>query len=79
MCNFAIFRYHRAFLFIHIIWLYHTGELGKAPAAVNDSLPVHEVEGATAGPSRVGTATAVAVEEEDDLEDMKARLEALRS
>ncbi|BFZ01198.1 hypothetical protein BsWGS_04237 [Bradybaena similaris] len=54
------------------------GELGKAPAAVNDSLPVHEVEGATAGPSRV-PAAAVALEEEDDLEDMKARLEALRS
>ncbi|CAG5123209.1 unnamed protein product [Candidula unifasciata] len=55
------------------------GELGKAPAAVNDSLPVTEVEGATAGPSRVAAATAVAIEEEDDLEDMKARLEALRS
>uniref|UniRef100_A0A0B6ZD02 Charged multivesicular body protein 3 n=1 Tax=Arion vulgaris TaxID=1028688 RepID=A0A0B6ZD02_9EUPU len=54
------------------------GELGKAPAAVNDSLPVTETEGARAGPSRV-SAPAVALEEEDDLDDMKARLEALRS
>lgn len=42
------------------------GELGKAPAAVNDSLPVREPEGATAMP-----------EEED--EDLTSRLEALRS
>lgn len=43
-----------------------TGELGKAPAAVDDSLPVREPEGATAMP-----------EEED--EDLTSRLEALRS
>lgn len=42
------------------------GELGKAPAAVDDSLPVREPEGATAMP-----------EEED--EDLTSRLEALRS
>ncbi|KAI8788950.1 charged multivesicular body protein 3 [Biomphalaria glabrata] len=43
------------------------GELGKAPAAVEDSLPETE---------------AVALEEDDDdgdIDDMKARLEALRS
>ncbi|KAK0054642.1 charged multivesicular body protein 3 [Biomphalaria pfeifferi] len=60
------------------------GELGKAPAAVEDSLP--ETEGARApaaraGPSRVAAA-AVALEDDDDdgdIDDMKARLEALRS
>ncbi|XP_064599920.1 charged multivesicular body protein 3-like [Liolophura sinensis] len=45
------------------------GELGKAPAAVADSLPTEE-QGATA---------AVEDEEEEDVEEMKARLEALRS
>ena len=45
------------------------GELGRAPAAVNDSLPVAEPEGATALPEPV----------EEDMEDMQARLEALRS
>ncbi|CAH1783778.1 unnamed protein product, partial [Owenia fusiformis] len=43
------------------------GELGKAPSAVEDSLPVHEPEGATAAP------------EEEDVTEMQARLEALRS
>ena len=61
-----------------------TGELGKAPEAVDDSLPALETEGAKAaskaGPSRSG-ATAVALEEDDDedIDEMKARLEALRS
>ncbi|GFN80647.1 charged multivesicular body protein 3 [Plakobranchus ocellatus] len=60
------------------------GELGKAPAAVEDSLPALETEvagaRAKAGPSRAG-ATAVALEEDDDedIDEMKARLEALRS
>ncbi|XP_062571363.1 charged multivesicular body protein 3-like [Saccostrea cucullata] len=42
------------------------GELGKAPAAVADTLPVHEPEGATAL-------------SEDEDEDLTSRLEALRS
>jgi len=42
--------------------------LGKAPAAVQDSLPVPEDEGATA-----------AVSDDEEVEEMKARLEALRS
>lgn len=59
------------------------GELGRAPEAVDDSLPAFETEGARAakaGPSRSG-ATAVALEEDDDddIDEMKARLEALRS
>ncbi|ESO96843.1 hypothetical protein LOTGIDRAFT_214378 [Lottia gigantea] len=44
------------------------GELGKAPVPVDDSLPV--VEGASALPQE---------EDDGDMEDMKARLEALRS
>ena len=49
------------------------GELGKAPAAVEDSLPA-EPMGATAGPSY-----AEDEEEEEDMSAMRARLEALRS
>lgn len=47
-----------------------SGELGKAPEVVQDSLPVAE-----------GGASAAALESdgEEDMEDMKARLEALRS
>lgn len=56
-----------------------SGELGKAPAAVDDSLPVTETEGATAGPSRAPAAAVALEEDDDDLDDMKARLEALRS
>lgn len=53
------------------------GELGKAPAAVEDSLPVPgEAVGATAGPSFEADED---VEEEEDMSAMKARLEALRS
>ena len=43
------------------------GELGKAPAAVADSLPVPEPE------------PAADVDDEGEVEDMQARLEALRS
>ncbi|KAK6185779.1 hypothetical protein SNE40_007934 [Patella caerulea] len=53
-----------------ILYEITAGELGKAPTAVDDSLPV--VEGASALPQQP-------VEDEDDMEDMKARLEALRS
>ena len=45
-----------------------TGELGKAPAAVADSLPVPEPEPASAD-----------VDDEGEVEEMQARLEALRS
>ncbi|XP_005093210.1 charged multivesicular body protein 3 [Aplysia californica] len=59
------------------------GELGKAPEAVDESLPATEPEGAKAGPSRSrGAAAAVALEDDvddEDMDDMKARLEALRS
>ena len=49
------------------------GELGKAPEAVDDSLPA-EALGATGGPSY-----ADEEEEEEDMSAMQARLEALRS
>ena len=48
------------------------GEIGKMPAAVDDSLPA-EAMGATAGPSHADD------EEEEDMSEMQARLEALRS
>ena len=47
------------------------GELGKAPAAVVDSLPVSEPEGAAA--------RAASDDEDEEVETMQARLEALRS
>ncbi len=48
--------------------LYFVGVIGTAPAAVADSLPVPEPEGATAD-----------VDDEGEVEEMQARLEALRS
>lgn len=62
--------------FLHLLTeafsLYFSGELGKAPEAVVDSLPA-EPMGATAGPSYAEE------EEEEDMSAMQARLEALRS
>lgn len=55
-----------------VLWELTAGELGKAPAAVEDSLPAESV-GATAGPSYEEE------EEEEDMSVMQARLEALRS
>ncbi|KAI0242033.1 Charged multivesicular body protein 3 [Lamellibrachia satsuma] len=52
-----------------ILWEITAGHLGKAPAAVEDSLPVLEPEGATASVE----------EDEEDVSKMQARLEALRS
>ncbi|XP_041369135.1 charged multivesicular body protein 3-like [Gigantopelta aegis] len=49
------------------------GALGNAPAAVKDSLPTGELEGATASTS------APAEESDEEMESMKARLESLRS
>jgi len=48
-----------------VLWEITAGQLGKAPAAVTDSLPVPEL--------------AAAEEEEDDLEAMQSRLQALKS
>lgn len=50
-----------------ILWEITAGKLGEAPAAVKDSLP--EPEGAA----------ALEPEEEEEVSDMQARLEALRS
>ena len=55
---------------LNIILCYVTGQLGQAPDAVKDSLPTKvrasEEEGATA-------------DAEEDVTEMQARLEALRS
>lgn len=48
-----------------VLWEITAGQLGKAPAAVTDSLPVPQ--------------SAAAEEEEDDLEEMQSRLQALKS
>nr|CAG4641239.1 EOG090X0EF4 [Eulimnadia texana] len=50
-----------------VLWEITAGQLGRAPAAVTDSLPAHRV------------AEPAAEEKEDDLEDMRSRLEALKS
>nr|CAG4649721.1 EOG090X0EF4 [Scapholeberis mucronata]SVE93906.1 EOG090X0EF4 [Scapholeberis mucronata] len=49
-----------------VLWEITAGQLGKAPAAVTDSLPVSEPVGAVA-------------DEEEDLEEMQSRLQALKS
>jgi len=51
-----------------ILWELTAGKIGEAPDAVTESLPVREPEGATAD-----------VSSEEEVEDMRARLEALRS
>lgn len=56
-----------------ILWEVTAGQLGKAPAAVHDSLPATAVEeGASA-------AAVSDTEGDDDITNMQARLEALRS
>uniref|UniRef100_A0A6A7FYK9 Charged multivesicular body protein 3-like n=1 Tax=Hirondellea gigas TaxID=1518452 RepID=A0A6A7FYK9_9CRUS len=54
-----------------ILWEVTAGAIGKAPAAVHDELPT--AEGATALPQQLED------EQEEDLEEMRTRLEALRS
>nr|SVE86412.1 EOG090X0EF4 [Daphnia similis]SVE87040.1 EOG090X0EF4 [Daphnia similis]SVE87663.1 EOG090X0EF4 [Daphnia similis]SVE88294.1 EOG090X0EF4 [Daphnia similis] len=49
-----------------VLWEITTGQLGKAPAAVTDSLPVPEAVASTA-------------DDEEDLEEMQSRLQALKS
>ncbi|XP_055927840.1 charged multivesicular body protein 3-like [Argiope bruennichi] len=51
-----------------VLWELTAGQLGTAPAAVSESLPETEVEGATATTSKT-----------EDFADMQERLEALRS
>lgn len=54
-----------------VLWELTEGKLGEAPSAVTDTLKEEE----PAGPSRVA-----GVEEDDnELEEMQSRLEALRS
>ncbi len=50
--------------FIQVLWEITAGQLGQAPAAVTDSLPVPE---------------AAAADDEEDLEEMQSRLQALKS
>ncbi|GFX61876.1 charged multivesicular body protein 3 [Trichonephila clavipes] len=51
-----------------VLWELTAGQLGTAPAAVSESLPETEVEGATATTSKT-----------EDFADMQERLETLRS
>ncbi|GIX75343.1 charged multivesicular body protein 3 [Caerostris darwini] len=51
-----------------VLWELTAGQLGTAPAAVSETLPETEVEGATATTSK-----------SEDFADMQERLEALRS
>ncbi|GLH09641.1 Charged multivesicular body protein 3 [Gryllus bimaculatus] len=57
-----------------VLWELTAGQLGQAPAAVTDSLPPTTVP-ASAEPS----ASMDDVEDEDELEEMQSRLQALRS
>lgn len=50
-----------------VLWEITAGQLGKAPAAVTDSLPMPEAVGASGE------------DEEEDLEEMQSRLQALKS
>jgi len=54
-----------------VLWELTAGQLGQAPAAVTDSLPATRV-------SEAAGASAV-MEDEEELEDMQSRLQALRS
>jgi len=54
-----------------VLWELTAGQLGQAPAAVTDSLPA-------TGVSEAAGASAV-MEDEEELEDMQSRLQALRS
>lgn len=61
-----------------MLWELTQGELGKAPSAVTDSLP--PVDASTSVADQAGPSSAgVDSEEEEDLEEMKERLSALRS
>jgi hypothetical protein len=54
-----------------VLWELTTGQLGQAPAAVTDSLPATGVAEAAG--------TSAVVEDEEELEAMQSRLQALRS
>lgn len=51
---------------MQVLWEITAGQLGKAPDAVTDSLPVPEAIASTA-------------DDEEDLEEMQSRLQALKS
>lgn len=50
-----------------VLWEITAGQLGKAPAAVTDSLPLRP------------EAAAAVEDDEEDLEEMQSRLQALKS
>jgi len=54
-----------------VLWELTAGQLGQAPAAVTDSLPPTGVSEAAG--------TSAAMEDEEELEAMQSRLQALRS
>lgn len=53
-----------------VLWELTAGQLGKAPAAVTDTLPAAAASEVVAGPS---------IEDEEELTEMQSRLQALRS
>lgn len=58
----------RNWIFLQILWEVTQGTLGKAPAAVTDTLPAAEPAASTSYE-----------ENEEELDDMRSRLAALRS
>jgi charged multivesicular body protein 3 len=65
-----------------VLWEITQGQLGRAPAAVNESLgptAISKPAAATSSGSRAGPSTAAAVADDGDMDDMAARLHALRS
>lgn len=60
--------------------MFASGQLGKAPAAVRDSLPVANPRAASKQPvAAAALAAEGADDDDDDVADMQARLAALRS
>lgn len=62
-----------------MLWELTQGELGKAPSAVTDSLPSTLPDTSVADEAGPSSARLDDSEEEEDLEEMKERLSALRS
>ena len=63
----ALSSSHILFLFFLSLNLETTGQLGAAPAALSDALPA------------AATPAAAATEDDEEIEEMKKRLEALKS
>ena len=64
-------KLHNVMKTFQVLWELTAGQLGQAPAIITDSLPPSSVAEA-AGPS-------ADLEDEEELEEMQSRLQALRS